>query len=131
MTTIFEKAARQKLRFNSPKGQLTVEDLWDLPLTSGAGKACLDAIAIELDQEIKTQTTSFVTDVTPRNTLAQLKFDIVKYVIDTRKAENEAALAATARAAQKSRLLEELAKRQDAQVGQMSEAELRAAIDAL
>lgn len=131
MSNIFEKAVRQKLRFNSSKGLISAEDLWDLPLTSNTGKPNLDAIAIELDQELKTQNVSFVSDVTPRNTLTQLKFDIVKYVIDTKKAENAEAAAAADRKAQKQRLLEELAKRQDNKIGTMSDAELEAALAAL
>lgn len=42
---MFIKASRTKLRFESPKGLLSVEDLWDLPLISTMGKANLDDIA--------------------------------------------------------------------------------------
>lgn len=32
--SIFEQASRQKLRFETSAGKLSIEDLWDLPLTS-------------------------------------------------------------------------------------------------
>ena len=35
---MFQKASRLKLRFDSPKGLLSVEDLWDLPLTSAGNR---------------------------------------------------------------------------------------------
>jgi hypothetical protein len=38
---LFQKATRAKLRFETPKGLLSVEDLWDLPLTSAINKANL------------------------------------------------------------------------------------------
>ena len=37
---IFEQAARQAFRFESPKGFLTVEDLWNLPLTQRNSLTC-------------------------------------------------------------------------------------------
>ena len=46
---IFEMATRKKIRFNSPQGDLSTEDLWDLPLSSKVnGKANLDDIAKDL-----------------------------------------------------------------------------------
>ena len=52
---MFEKASRMKLRFNTQRGVLSVEDLWDLPLIQ------LDNIAIALNkklQESKTEASS-------------------------------------------------------------------------
>ncbi len=131
MSDIFEKAIRQKLRFDSPKGPLSAEDLFDLPLQSATGKANLDTIAVSLDQELKTQNVSFVSDVTPRNTQTQLKFDIVKYVIAVRKDENAAAASAAERAAQKQKLLGVLDRRRNEAVETMSEAEILKALEAL
>lgn len=44
---MFEKASRMKLRFNTQRGVLSVEDLWDLPLIQ------LDNIAIALNKKLQ------------------------------------------------------------------------------
>ena len=57
----FEKASRIRLRFDTPQGSLTVEDLWQLPLTSRTGRANLDDIAKSLNRQLKeTAEESFV-----------------------------------------------------------------------
>lgn len=88
--SIFEQATRQKLRFDTPKGQLSVEDLWDLPLISNTGKANLDDLARDLDAEVKQeQKTSFVQPTqSGSNVLAELKFNIVLHIIQVRVEEN-------------------------------------------
>jgi len=124
---IFEVAARQKLRFESPKGLLSLEDLWDLPLTSATGKANLDDIALGLHQGLKNtaEVVSFVDDDKAKpDAVIQLKFDLVKHIIETRKKENAAALAAKDRAETKQRLLEVLAKKRDSNLEAMSEEDL-------
>jgi len=54
--SLFETASKNKLRFSSIKGNLTTEDLWDLPLTSKSGRICLDNIAKQLYKELKDST---------------------------------------------------------------------------
>lgn len=52
MTNIFEYASLNKQRFNTPKGPLSAEQLWDLPLSSTVNTTNLNSIAVELDKEI-------------------------------------------------------------------------------
>lgn len=87
---MFEKASRMKIRFNTDKGQLSVEDLWDLPLTS-AKQVSLDQIARDINRELReTSELSFVLEKTKENELAELKFSVVKHIIDVRLAERKA-----------------------------------------
>ena len=91
-TTIFEQATRAKLRFATPKGTLSVEDLWELPLTSKTGQANLDDIAKGLHRELKANDeVSFVEEKTTANTVTNLKFEVVKSVINTLVVERKAA----------------------------------------
>lgn len=88
---MFERASRVKLRFESAQGLLSVEDLWDVPMvSSNPNKASLDNIAKNIYKQLKDENTeSFVTDTSKASELLQFKFDIVKYVIEIRKAEAE------------------------------------------
>lgn len=89
---MFEKAARLKLRFNTPIGELSTEDLWELPLTGRPGKANLDDLARALHQQIEqAPTVSFVTKTQPVSAIPQLKFDIVLHIINTKLSEQETA----------------------------------------
>ena len=90
---IFEQATRLKLRFAvGTRVNLTVENLWDLPLTNVKGED-LDHIAIELQEKLSTNEKSFVVQQskTKEAQLNQLKFDIVKYIIDVRLEEQKVA----------------------------------------
>ena len=74
---MFEKASRMKLRYQTNRGVISVEDLWDLSLES------LDAIAISLNKKLKeSQTESFIKTKTKDTTELELKFNIVKHNID-------------------------------------------------
>lgn len=80
----FKLASQQKLRFQTPKGLLSVEQLWDLSLAE------LDALAVSLEQEHATSAKkSFLTKSTPKDKTAKLRFDVVLDVLNT-KAEAEA-----------------------------------------
>lgn len=111
---MFQKATRMKLRFDSPKGPLTVEDLWDLPLTSATGKANLDEVARGLFRQLRSDdAVSFVEPTQKSNPVAQLKFDIAKHIIDVRVAENKALADARANADRKQTLLGIIAQKEN------------------
>lgn len=120
--TLFETAARQKLRFASNLGQLSVEDLWDLPLTS-ATKVNLDQIAVDLNRQLKGTEESFVS-TGKKNAVLELKFEIVKHIITTRVTENQNKLDEQNRKARKAQIEELIAKKKDEGLSNMSIAEL-------
>lgn len=130
---MFEKANRLKLRFASPQGALTVEDLWDLPLTSTrANVANLNNIAKDVSRQLKHEgEEDFVNPKSGADEVLQLKLDVVKHVIGVRQAENEAARSLAERKEKKERLLELIAGKQDEQLKAKSVEELQAMVEAL
>jgi hypothetical protein len=130
MSNLFEIATRKQYRFNSQVGALSVEDLWNLPLTS-TRSASLDAIAKELHSQLKEETISFVTPSVSDNTVVQQKFDIVKYIIDVKVAERDAAKLASDNAAKKQKILSLIAQKQDEQLSGSSLEELQALANSL
>lgn len=129
---MFEKASRLKLRFPSPKGALTVEDLWDLPLTGSTGKANLDDLARTLHQQFESQKIgSFVTKATPITAGTQLQFDIVLRVIEVRLAENEAAAQREAARAKKQQIMEIISRKETEALSGASLDDLRAMLSSL
>lgn len=131
---MFEKASRTKLRFDTPKGLLATEDLWDLPLTSTTGKANLDDLARDIYKSIKgsEEGVSFVApEPSVKNDAEKLRFEIVKYVIATKLAENDAAKKSRERGEQKQRLLALIAEKEDQALAWKSLDELRAQVAAL
>lgn len=112
---MFEKANRLKLRFSSPQGELSVEDLWDVPLTSTrANIANLNNIAKEISRKLKEAgEEDFVNPKSNADELLQLKLDIIKHVIHTKQAENEALRATAERKEKKTRIMELIARKQD------------------
>ncbi len=129
---IFETAARTKVRFESSKGLVTVEDLFDAPLTSKGGYD-LDSIAKLASRNLKEAgEESFVaTAPNPARAALELKLEIVKSIIATKVSENAAKLDAAAKAQQKERLTGLLAEKQDEKLKGMTEEEIRAQIAAL
>lgn len=124
---IFEQATRQKVRFDTPKGQLTIEDLWDLPLTSTSGRANLDEIARQLFRKVKeTEEVSFVTPAPSKDkSLTQMKFDLVKRVIEVRLAERDAAAEAEKNRQRKQLVASIIEQKENAALQETSLEELR------
>jgi len=85
---LFAWATKNKIRFETSRGSLTVEDIWTLPLTSRNGLS-LDTVAKELYRTVKEfDDISFVQESTKESTTAQHKLDIVKHIINERMEEN-------------------------------------------
>lgn len=128
---MFEKASRLKLRFETNQGTLTTEDLWDLPLSHDR-KTNLDDIAKGLHKQLQdSETASFVVKATQKNETLQLKFDIVKHVIDVRLAENEAAALIRANKEKKQRILALIDQKENEKLAGTSLEELRAMANSL
>jgi hypothetical protein len=112
---IFELATRQKLRFDAEShSNLTVEQLWDLPLTTTSpNRSSLDGAGKLLLRELREQGEESL--VTPANNAPkaalQLKLDIIKSIIATKQAENAAKQDEAARAQQRATLRELLAEK--------------------
>jgi len=136
MSNIFERASRLRIRFESAKGLLTVEDLWVLPLTSKGnkdkGKVNLDDIARGLHQEIqKAGDVSFVKPASDPDERLSVAFDVVKRVIEVLMAERDAAVLEAQRQEKKKVLLAALADAENKELTSGSIEELRAKLAAL
>lgn len=131
---IFEQAARLAIRFETPQGNATVEDLFNMHLTSNTGRANLDDIAKGLHKELhdSAEIASFVDPTkSGANDLLQLKFDVVKHVIDVRVAERTKALDAAKRREEKQKILAIMAEKKDEALKGKSLEELQALVEAL
>jgi len=128
-TNIFEEGTRRNLGFSTVRGTIGISDLWQLPLQKGPIN--LDAIAIECDSELKKETVSFVTATTTANHIKQLKFDIVKHIIDVKIAEADEQTRLIAKQAKREQLLSLIADKQHTELSQKSIDELTAELAAL
>lgn len=126
MENMFEIASQKKLRFESPRGQIDTESLWDIPLTSTSNFS-LDVIAKAIARQIRTEEEeSFVTIRTAGSDILQLKLDIVKHIIAVKLAEKEAQKNASAVKAKKEILLGALAEKETEGLKAMSKEQLLA-----
>ena len=119
---MFEQAVRGKLRWFF-RGNLSVEDLWDLNVES------LDAIFKQLNKRAREaeEEESLLSENT-ENKVLRLKIEIVRYIVETKLSEKAAMQNLAAKKARKEKLLKILQDKQDASLSEMSEAELQKAI---
>lgn len=82
----YKSASQQKLRFQTTKGLLSTEQLWELSLEE------LDALAVSLETEHKESgKKSFLVKTSVKDKTAKLKFDLVLDVLNTKVEEMQAA----------------------------------------
>lgn len=125
-TNIFETATRIKLRFTSPRGDLTVEQLWDVPLRSKDGFD-LNALAKTANKAVKEMAEENFVDTavkTPEHARREMALEIVKHVIETKVAEEEAAKKRAENKIERDKILAILAEKQDGKLSALSEKEL-------
>lgn len=130
---LFEEATRKRVRFSTVRGDITVEDLWDLPLQSTKGDFDLDAVAKACNRDVKaTEEESFVK---PKSagaaSIASLKLDVVKHVIAVKmKAKEDAELKAK-KLANRQIIMAAMERKQNAQIESMSMEDLEKALKEL
>jgi uncharacterized membrane protein len=80
----FKQASKEKLRFNTSKGLLTVEQLWDLSITD------LDTLAVSLEEEHKhSGKKSFVVKRSVKDKVAKLRFEIALEILQSKVEDQE------------------------------------------
>lgn len=123
--SIFEQASIQKIRFQSVRGELTTEQLWDLPLQS-KNQFDLDTVAKEANASLKSVTEeSFVTTTTsPAKARYELMLELVKHVIAFKLKANEEQRSRAEKAAKKDKLVAILGEKQDAALKELTAEEL-------
>lgn len=121
---MFERATKLKVRFEY-KGQIAVEDLWDLSLDA------LDKIYRSLLSSLKGSEEGLMNTRKAEDKIVDLKIEIVKYVFAEKKKEMEEVKLASDKRAKKKYLLEVLERKQNAQLESLSPEELTSMINEL
>jgi hypothetical protein len=126
--SVFLTATREKFRFPSVKGDLSAEQLWDLPLTSRTG-ADLDTVAKAVNAELRSLSEESFVDSganAPKRRVLTAKLDLVKEIIATKQKESADAANRRAKVAMRERLAEAIEAKRNAQLDTLSLEELEA-----
>lgn len=119
---MFDQATRLKLRFESNKGLLSVEQLWDLPLTT------LNELAKNLNRQIKEvgDDEDFISEKSSVDSQVQLRFDIAKHIIGVKLKERNETQTAQDRKAHNQTILALIEQKQQQELAGKSVEELQA-----
>ena len=84
---MYKQASKQQLRFQTDKGNLTVEQLWSLPIP------VLDKLAVFLEEQftLAKGKKTFLTVKSQEDNTAKLRFDIALDILTTKVEEQAAA----------------------------------------
>ena len=103
----FEMASRGKFRFPY-KGNVSVEDLWDLSVTD------LDSIYKVLNSQVKqAKEESLLATKSKEDEILSAKIDVVKYIVSVKVEEDNARLKAKETREKKQKIMAVLAEKQD------------------
>lgn len=120
---MFDKATRMKLRFESNKGLLSVEQVWDLSLTT------LNEMAKGLSRQVKAAETDeedFIGTKSNVDSELQLRFDVVKHIIGVKLKERDDSREAAERKANNQVILELIQRKKQQELESKSVEELEA-----
>lgn len=122
---LFIKATRNKTRFPY-RGMISVEDLWDLPVTE------LDKIYKSLNAKAKqAHEESLLETKTEEDEELTMQIEVVKYIVGVKLEERKEAENAKAKKEQKEKLLRLLADKQDEELKGKTAEEIQKMIDEL
>lgn len=132
MTQAYLTAIRKKFRFPSPAGLLNLEQIWDLPLQHKTGLD-LDTVARTINSELRsiTEESFVVTKTDPRKPELEIKLAIVKDVIATKLAEEQAARDKADRKLKRDKILGALSAAEDRSLQSASKDDLLKQLAAL
>lgn len=123
---MYKNATKQKLRYPTKRGQLSVEDLWDLPLTE------LDSLYATLsDEQEKSQRVSLLSKPTAKSAIDTLRIEILKDIVTTRLADAADKQNKAIKAQERIRILEAIERKKDNAFEEQSLEELQAALENL
>ena len=118
---IYKKASLLKLRFPTAKGFISVEDLWDLSLTS------LDSMYKTLNKMLKTVGEESLLSVkSSTDEELSLRVEIIKDVVTTKQEEAKKRVSALLKKQQREKIQNIIAEKKDASLSSKSLAELEA-----
>lgn len=125
MSDMFEKAVKGKYRFPY-KGQIAVEDLYDLPLGS------LDTVFKTLNAEVKkTDEESLLQTKSEKDDILSTKIEIVKYIFNEKLEEKKNRQEAAERKEKKQKIMQIIATKQDEALQNASVEDLQKMLDEL
>jgi len=130
--SVFKTATRKKFRYESTKGSLSTEDLWDLPLIAPEGEVSLDVVAKTINKSVQmSEEESFVEVKTETDNTFKVMLDVVKEVIAHKIDMAERAKKTVETKAKKQKLLGILETKEDEELKEYSSEEIRKMIEEL
>ena len=125
---IYKEALLNRVRFSTNVGLLTLEEVMDLPLTSKSGLS-VDSLAVDLVNKLKNENKEIVSLVNEdkediERYVDELKLEVLKDIIEYKKALIEKKRKAQAENSEKRRIMEALARKKEDKYNDMSIEEL-------
>lgn len=131
---IFAYASRKKLRFETVKGNISVEDIWDLPLTAEGDDMSIDVVGKAMTNAVKDNEGNeafVVIKGTEADPSLKVRLGILEHIRDHKLDYAARVEKAALTKARKQRLLELLDKKKDEADGEQSIEEIEKMIEEL